>query len=221
MRLHSDLGPHRTPCRPANACLECLLRLITALVRSAVRTEEVKGHGDPHVAIGFLPMYFPTASLIISHFFCLHPSFCVSESRYCLTVNTGTPYLSTIPADCRLKMPRDDESTLAAAAEAGEKMTASGTREDLECNEEKATSTHVPNGPSYPDQGSDDERALIFKQDLRIIPLCSFIYLLCYLDRSNVGNAKVRPPSQLPNPVEAPHFDAHHRSSTKKKATTS
>jgi hypothetical protein len=147
--------------------------------------------------------------------------FYVSGSCYCLTSKSETFASQIIPADCRLKMLRDDEPTSAAVGEAGEKMTASGTREDLECNEEKATSTHVPNGPSYPDQGSDDERALIFKQDLRIIPLCSFIYLLCYLDRSNVGNAKVRPPSQLPNPVEAPHFDAHHRSSTKKKATTS
>jgi hypothetical protein len=32
---------------------------------------------------------------------------------------------------------------------------------------------------------------LIWKQDLRIIPLCAAIYLLCYLDRSNIGNAKV------------------------------
>lgn len=35
------------------------------------------------------------------------------------------------------------------------------------------------------------ERALIRKQDLRIVPLSATIYLLCYLDRSNVGNAKV------------------------------
>ncbi|KAJ5788439.1 hypothetical protein N7457_003429 [Penicillium paradoxum] len=35
------------------------------------------------------------------------------------------------------------------------------------------------------------EKALIWKQDLRIIPLCAAIYLLCYLDRSNIGNAKI------------------------------
>lgn len=50
LRLHSDLGPHRTPCRLANACLECLLGLITALVRYAVKTKEANGRGDPHVA---------------------------------------------------------------------------------------------------------------------------------------------------------------------------
>ncbi|KAF2451878.1 MFS general substrate transporter [Karstenula rhodostoma CBS 690.94] len=33
-------------------------------------------------------------------------------------------------------------------------------------------------------------KALVWKQDLRIIPLAAGIYLLCYLDRSNIGNAK-------------------------------
>ncbi|KAL2793516.1 major facilitator superfamily domain-containing protein [Aspergillus keveii] len=33
--------------------------------------------------------------------------------------------------------------------------------------------------------------ALVWKQDLRIVPLSAVIYLLCYLDRSNIGNAKV------------------------------
>ncbi|KAF9892343.1 hypothetical protein FE257_002120 [Aspergillus nanangensis] len=43
---------------------------------------------------------------------------------------------------------------------------------------------------SSPIDGSQ-EKALILKQDLRIIPLCAAIYLLCYLDRSNIGNAKI------------------------------
>lgn len=33
------------------------------------------------------------------------------------------------------------------------------------------------------------EKALVWKQDLRIVPLCAFIYLLCYLDRSNIGES--------------------------------
>jgi hypothetical protein len=82
-----------------------------------------------------------------------------------------------------------------------------GTHEDIESNDEKIASRATIHGPSYESQGTDEERALIFKQDLRIIPLCSvctllissasetdkeqFIYLLCYLDRSNIGNAKV------------------------------
>lgn len=35
------------------------------------------------------------------------------------------------------------------------------------------------------------EKKLVLRQDLRIIPLSASIYLLCYLDRSNIGNAKV------------------------------
>ncbi|KAF5027615.1 hypothetical protein F66182_286 [Fusarium sp. NRRL 66182] len=35
------------------------------------------------------------------------------------------------------------------------------------------------------------ERILVRKQDARIIPLAAGIYLLCYLDRSNIGNARV------------------------------
>ncbi len=38
---------------------------------------------------------------------------------------------------------------------------------------------------------SDRERALLWRQDKRIVPLAAFIYFLCYLDRSNIGNAKV------------------------------
>lgn len=33
----------------------------------------------------------------------------------------------------------------------------------------------------------EDEKKLVRKQDLRLIPLAAFIYLLCYLDRSNIG----------------------------------
>ncbi|KAI9044234.1 putative MFS transporter [Aspergillus affinis] len=35
------------------------------------------------------------------------------------------------------------------------------------------------------------EKALVWKQDLRIVPLSAGVYLLCYLDRSNIGNAKI------------------------------
>lgn len=44
---------------------------------------------------------------------------------------------------------------------------------------------------SYDGRGTAAERRLLFKQDLRIVPLSAFIYLLCSLDRSNIGNAKV------------------------------
>ena len=34
-------------------------------------------------------------------------------------------------------------------------------------------------------------KTLLRKQDFRLIPLCSMMYLLAYLDRTNIGNAKV------------------------------
>lgn len=37
----------------------------------------------------------------------------------------------------------------------------------------------------------ETERKVRWKQDMRIIPLSASIYFLCYLDRSNIGNAKV------------------------------
>lgn len=36
-----------------------------------------------------------------------------------------------------------------------------------------------------------EERALLRKQDLTILPLSAFVYFLCYLDRSNIGNARI------------------------------
>jgi hypothetical protein len=38
-----------------------------------------------------------------------------------------------------------------------------------------------------PSQQTAEDKALVWKQDLRIVPLCAAIYLLCYLDRSNIG----------------------------------
>ena len=35
------------------------------------------------------------------------------------------------------------------------------------------------------------ESRLVRKQDLRILPLCAGIYFLSFLDRSNIGNAKI------------------------------
>ncbi|KFY81181.1 hypothetical protein V499_00007 [Pseudogymnoascus sp. VKM F-103] len=38
---------------------------------------------------------------------------------------------------------------------------------------------------------SGANKALLRKQDLRLIPLCALMYLVAYLDRTNIGNAKV------------------------------
>lgn len=45
--------------------------------------------------------------------------------------------------------------------------------------------------PPYFGHNTPCERRLLLKQDLRILPLSAGIYLLCYLDRSNIGNAKL------------------------------
>lgn len=44
---------------------------------------------------------------------------------------------------------------------------------------------------AYTRGGSPEDKKLVWKQDLRILPISCGIYLLCYLDRSNIGNAKV------------------------------
>lgn len=43
------------------------------------------------------------------------------------------------------------------------------------------------------------EKALVWKQDLRIVPLSAFIYLLCYLDRSNIGKNMKSTPIEKPS----------------------
>ncbi|KAI5799925.1 putative MFS transporter [Geopyxis carbonaria] len=46
-------------------------------------------------------------------------------------------------------------------------------------------------GEDLYDSHTPQNRRLLWKQDLRIVPLSAFIYLLCYLDRSNIGNARI------------------------------
>ncbi|KAL2856703.1 major facilitator superfamily domain-containing protein [Aspergillus pseudodeflectus] len=36
-----------------------------------------------------------------------------------------------------------------------------------------------------------DEKKVLRKMDLRLIPIVSALYLLCFLDRGNIGNAKI------------------------------
>jgi hypothetical protein len=40
---------------------------------------------------------------------------------------------------------------------------------------------------SFHDTHTSENKALVKKFDQRILPLSAFIYLLCYLDRSNIG----------------------------------
>lgn len=54
----------------------------------------------------------------------------------------------------------------------------------------------IENAPESVDVGNDQERARIDKQTIRrldvlLLPLVCIIYLLGYIDRANVGNARV------------------------------
>lgn len=53
------------------------------------------------------------------------------------------------------------------------------------CGAEEKYSGHDADLPGL--EKDAQEKALVWKQDLRIVPLCAAIYLLCYLDRSNIG----------------------------------
>ncbi|RAO65268.1 uncharacterized protein BHQ10_001280 [Talaromyces amestolkiae] len=68
------------------------------------------------------------------------------------------------------------------------------TIEDVETDVLQACESSLSTHESVEDaEGLDNTaiRNLVWKQDLRIVPLSAFIYLLCYLDRSNIGNAKI------------------------------
>jgi len=63
-----------------------------------------------------------------------------------------------------------------------EKDTEPDIIDDVECGSSQQ---------AYTRNGSTEDKKLVWKQDLRILPISCGIYLLCYLDRSNIGNAKV------------------------------
>ncbi|KAF8252198.1 MFS general substrate transporter [Wilcoxina mikolae CBS 423.85] len=46
-------------------------------------------------------------------------------------------------------------------------------------------------GDDLYNSNTPENRRLLWKQDIRIVPLSAFISLLCYLDRSNIGNARI------------------------------
>ncbi|GEQ69243.1 hypothetical protein JCM33374_g2914 [Metschnikowia sp. JCM 33374] len=59
-------------------------------------------------------------------------------------------------------------------------------------DEKPGSSLTEPYSASEPDSFSDiDEKKLLWKIDLRIIPLFTVLYLLSFLDRGNIGNAKI------------------------------
>ena len=53
------------------------------------------------------------------------------------------------------------------------------------------TAPRQPDVDSLEDSSAVNERALIRKLDYKLLPALTFLYLLSFLDRSNVGNARV------------------------------
>ncbi|KAJ5404620.1 MFS transporter [Penicillium cosmopolitanum] len=51
--------------------------------------------------------------------------------------------------------------------------------------------TNPNHSPTLTDDELLVEKRLVRKIDLRLLPLASLVYLLCYLDRSNIGNARI------------------------------
>ncbi|KAF4783904.1 major facilitator superfamily transporter [Colletotrichum scovillei] len=78
-------------------------------------------------------------------------------------------------------------SALTMASHPEEKGSFGLGREDVESPAVKEEP--LPSSPTPAD--AEEEKALLWKQDKRIIPLSASIYFLCFLDRSNIGNAKI------------------------------
>ncbi|KAK5132714.1 hypothetical protein LTR08_008680 [Meristemomyces frigidus] len=81
------------------------------------------------------------------------------------------------------------DSTVRPSPGVPEKMAKPAFYEDVESGapEDKV---ERPTTSIYTGQGSAAAKVLVWRQDMRIIPLSAAIYLF-YLDRSNIGNAKV------------------------------
>ncbi|KAL3442660.1 major facilitator superfamily domain-containing protein [Aspergillus insuetus] len=61
--------------------------------------------------------------------------------------------------------------------------------------QEKAASSsisHVENCPADPPIDPSLEKKLLWKVDLRLVPPLAFLYLLAFLDRINIGNARIQ-----------------------------
>jgi hypothetical protein len=63
-------------------------------------------------------------------------------------------------------------------------------KEDYLHTEDEKFHTHLYN--EHIDVSGVDERKLVRKLDMALIPWLSLLYLLSFLDRTSIGNAKVR-----------------------------
>ena len=66
-------------------------------------------------------------------------------------------------------------------------------KKELRSEDGDATAIYNP----HVDVSDVDEAKLVRKIDWRLLPWLSFLYLLSFLDRTSIGNAKVRRPIHL------------------------
>ncbi|KAF2714077.1 MFS general substrate transporter [Pleomassaria siparia CBS 279.74] len=70
-----------------------------------------------------------------------------------------------------------------------------GGRSEKQLYEENSGETTVPSSDESTEEFTytvDEERAVRRKLDKYLVPLTTFLYLLCFLDRANVGNARIQ-----------------------------
>lgn len=67
-------------------------------------------------------------------------------------------------------------------------MSASRTHSDTE----KPSANTIENRISTPLHSREKENKLLHKIDLQLIPMLAILYLLAFLDRGNIGNAKIK-----------------------------
>jgi hypothetical protein len=144
--------------------------------RTICRCRKEQRYGDPHVVpdqsrIAFRTVRFPSLPHLL--YISYHPSLLQSSISDGITVNQESGRISS-QRICATDLTMAQAATMPnAGSRADEKDITLGTHEDTESNDEKALPSTGLHGPTYENQGTDNERALIFKQDLRIIPLCS------------------------------------------------
>ncbi|CCH41390.1 putative membrane protein [Wickerhamomyces ciferrii] len=63
--------------------------------------------------------------------------------------------------------------------------------ENINTNDNTSTTSQSETSPNDEDFSDINEAKLLRKLDIRLLPIVSFLYLLAYLDRGNIGNAKI------------------------------
>ena len=91
----------------------------------------------------------------------------------------------------------DVKSSSSSTTSADEKALVSEVERAESANARTQSSDKVYN--AHIDTSEVDERKLLRKLDWWLVPWLSFLYLLSFLDRTSIGNAKVRCPFSFPS----------------------